>query len=64
MQQESKKKRQQEQADKEQMDQLKSENELAKVYNDSETIELRLEQMSATNRSGIQDSEPQMLTPT
>ena len=46
------------------MDQLKSENELAKVYNDSETIELRLEQMSATNRSGVQDSEPQMLTPT
>ena len=64
MQQESKKKRQQEQADKEHMDQLKSENELAKVYNDSETIELRLEQMSATNRSGVQDSEPQMLTPT
>ena len=45
------------------MNQLKEKNSIAKIFNDSATIENRVEKMTAGKRKGVPDDEPQILTP-
>ena len=45
------------------MNQMKEENSISKIFNDSPTIEHRAEQMNASKRRGVPDDEPQILTP-
>jgi hypothetical protein len=45
------------------MNQLKEKNSIAKIFNDSPTIDDRVEQMTAGKRKGVPDDEPQILTP-